>query len=270
MAGTSESYGDEVFSHAAANERQRLTALSDVLDPVTFSVLAGLPLGERPRCLELGAGTGTVAAWMAAHLPGAQVTATDVDLSLVTAPRAANLRFVRHDITSDRFPAESFDLIHGRYLMHHLPDRERVLGEIVRWLAPGGTLVLEDPAVFPLYSARDPLYRAVCLGATEVLAERIGSDCTDWALDLAGKATRLGLTDVTLRVTCPTVTHDNAPGRFWQLTLAHLGPDIAALPGLGAEAVAEVITRTSRPEFLDLSMATVTTTAIRPADPVSS
>ncbi|MBK0373078.1 class I SAM-dependent methyltransferase [Streptomyces sp. RB110-1] len=267
MTGKAESYGQKIFSHSAENERQRLAALSDVLDPVTISVLAALPLREEPRCLELGAGTGTVAAWMAAHLPGAQVTATDLDLSLITAHRPDNVRFVHHDITSDRFPAESFDLIHGRYLLHHVPDRDRVLGEIVRWLAPGGTLVLEDPAVFPLHAARDPLYRAVCLGAVEVLAQRIGSDCVDWALDLASKAGALGLTDVTVRVTCPTVSHDNAPGRFWQLTLAHLRPGLATLPGLGSREVAEVIARISRPDFLDLGMATVTTIATGPAGP---
>ncbi|MEU1020657.1 class I SAM-dependent methyltransferase [Streptomyces sp. NPDC005904] len=146
---TRPAHTDLPYSHAGDEDQARLEALSEALDPITISVLEALPDTGDAACLELGAGNGTIARWMADHLPSAQVTATELDLRHLEAEGRKNLDFVRHDVTQDQFPEVAFGLIHARWLLHHLPVRERVLPEITKWLAPGGHLVLEEPALFP-------------------------------------------------------------------------------------------------------------------------
>lgn len=49
------------------------------------------------------------------------------------------------DVRSAPLPASSFDLVHARYVLIHLPDYEAVLSRILAYLKPGGWLVLEEP-----------------------------------------------------------------------------------------------------------------------------
>jgi hypothetical protein len=50
----------------------------------------------------------------------------------------------RHDIGSSPLPAQSFDLIHARLVLIHVPVREQALQRMVTALKPGGWLVLDD------------------------------------------------------------------------------------------------------------------------------
>ena len=45
----------------------------------------------------------------------------------------------------------SVDVVYGNAIVHHLPDRERFLQEVVRVLAPGGRAVFVDAAYSPLW-----------------------------------------------------------------------------------------------------------------------
>jgi trans-aconitate methyltransferase len=62
-----------------------------------------------------------------------------------------------HNIVTDPLPEASFDLIHARLVLVHLPEREKVLARLMAALKPGGWLVDEefdssmspDPAVNP-------------------------------------------------------------------------------------------------------------------------
>lgn len=255
---------DLPYSHAGDEDPTRLNTLSEALDPTTISVLETLPLAAGVACLELGAGNGTIARWMADHLPSAQITATELTLEHLQAEDHENLTFLRHDVTRDQFPEAVFDLIHTRWLLHHLPDRERIMPEITKWLSPGGHLVLEEPALFPLQSAQDETYRRVSLGLLDVLAEQVGTDCDTPALTMNRTLAELGLENITQHVSCPTNSHTTPAGRFWKLTLQHLAQDIARLPDVHRDDVATVIEQLSQPGFLELGMATITVTATRP------
>jgi hypothetical protein len=54
------------------------------------------------------------------------------------------------------FLPDSFDLIHARWLLCHLPEREDVLAEAVTWLASSGWIVTRDMDVFPVDSSPHP------------------------------------------------------------------------------------------------------------------
>ena len=56
----------------------------------------------------------------------------------------ANVQLRVADVRTVEFAADSFDFIHARLLIEHLPDRSEILHRFVRWLKPGGWVVLGD------------------------------------------------------------------------------------------------------------------------------
>lgn len=51
-------------------------------------------------------------------------------------------RFVQGSITELPFPDESLDLVYSNGVIHHLPETERVVGELYRVLRPGGRAIV--------------------------------------------------------------------------------------------------------------------------------
>jgi SAM-dependent methyltransferase len=142
-------YGEHGFSPDSPAESQRLAALAEACDPATTSVLASLPIAPGGSCLEIGAGLGSIALWIADNLAPRQVVATGLDTQALSRLHHPALRVVRHDARADPFPAGSFDLIVARNVLCHLPDRQDVLARAIGWLATGGWILIEDPAFFP-------------------------------------------------------------------------------------------------------------------------
>jgi SAM-dependent methyltransferase len=144
---TTQTEGHYLFPHTWEGEGDRLTALAAGFDPITRRHLAALGLGPGWRCLEVGAGTGSIARWLADTVgPKGRVLATDLSIDLMKAQgtEAENLEVRRHDIVNDPLPEGEFDLVHSRLVLEHLPGRVDALAKMVRALAPGGWLVVED------------------------------------------------------------------------------------------------------------------------------
>lgn len=51
---------------------------------------------------------------------------------------------LRHDVRTDDFPEGSFDLVHVRAVLMHIPGRMATLRRMASWLAPGGWLVAQE------------------------------------------------------------------------------------------------------------------------------
>jgi len=98
----------------------------------------------RGRCLELGAGNGSVARWLGDAVGRhGRVVATDIDPEHLSAvhPR---VEVLEHDVRTDPLPAGPFDLVHARLLFAHLAGRDELLPALCKVLAPGGVLVIEE------------------------------------------------------------------------------------------------------------------------------
>jgi SAM-dependent methyltransferase len=122
---------------------ERLDLLSAVLDGFTISRLSGLGDLTGRRCLELGAGNGSVAGWLADQAgPSGHVVATDINTRHIPTDRG--YRVVRHDLTRDPLPDGPWDLIHARLILRHLPGRHDILRRLVAALAPGGVLAIGE------------------------------------------------------------------------------------------------------------------------------
>lgn len=104
----------------------------------------------RGDVLELGSGSGAMAAQLLERYPSIQLVATDVDPAMCAAATARLDRFggrvqVREaDATQLPFPDASFDAVISFIMLHHVIDWEQALAEIGRVLRPGGTFLGYD------------------------------------------------------------------------------------------------------------------------------
>jgi ubiquinone/menaquinone biosynthesis C-methylase UbiE len=104
------------------------------------------------KILDVGCGTGEFTSRVARLFPAARAVGVDlVDASLELArARCADLgdrvRFDRGDAYELPFADATFDFVACRHVVQAIPDAPRVLGELVRVLAPGGRLhvIAED------------------------------------------------------------------------------------------------------------------------------
>ncbi|HHU09576.1 MAG TPA: class I SAM-dependent methyltransferase [Intrasporangiaceae bacterium] len=116
---------------------------------IAAAIRRAVDLTDRPRTLELGAGTGLLARALADDL-GA-VTLTDsaarmVEVGLATAHAAGHVDWdgAVVDLGSDPLPPGPYDLVISQLALHHVGDVATVLAEVGTVLAPGGRVALVD------------------------------------------------------------------------------------------------------------------------------
>jgi ubiquinone/menaquinone biosynthesis C-methylase UbiE len=107
-------------------------------------------LGDRPgpfpRALEIGAGTGYFSLNLLQDGVIGAATCTDISdgmlatLEANAATLGLDVETVACDAAALPFEDESFDLVHGHAVLHHLPHLDQAFSEFERVLAPGGTL----------------------------------------------------------------------------------------------------------------------------------
>ncbi|MEC4890800.1 MAG: class I SAM-dependent methyltransferase [Nitrospira sp.] len=136
-----------VFTSAGdQREIERLQAIERECDPASRRRLGTAGLTTGWRCLEVGPGAGSVMRWMADKVgPSGRVCAVDLSTKFLPAQLPAHVEIRQADIRTVPLPAASFDLVHARYVLIHLPDFEVALSAMLAALKPGGWLVLEEP-----------------------------------------------------------------------------------------------------------------------------
>ena len=84
-------------------------------------------------------------AWLAEQVGSSvRVVASDIDTAWMPAHGAA-FEVLRHDVGVEQPPAGSFDLVHARLLLTHVPRRIEAITSMVRALCPGGGLSSRTP-----------------------------------------------------------------------------------------------------------------------------
>src|SRR4051812_9817987 len=107
-------------------------------------------LGRRPdhfpRALEIGAGTGYFSLNLVRAGVVDEAVATDISPGMLQALQGSAAKLgvqvetARCEAASLPFEDESFDLVFGHAVLHHLPDLETAFREFRRVLRPGGTV----------------------------------------------------------------------------------------------------------------------------------
>jgi SAM-dependent methyltransferase len=134
-----------VLDSAWHAERDRLDSLTSLYDTRTLTLADRLGLGDGWRCLDVGAGTGSLARLLADRVGSAgTVAALDVDTRFLEPIASERLEVVRSDVVADPLPAGRYDLVHARLVLEHLPARDAVLRAMAEALRPGGWLLVED------------------------------------------------------------------------------------------------------------------------------
>ncbi|HEY7102790.1 MAG TPA: methyltransferase domain-containing protein [Mycobacteriales bacterium] len=204
-----------LFDPTWQKERDRLGALEALFDGSSRRLLADLGLREGMRCLELGCGAGGLAVWLADEVGRTgHVLATDLDTRFVDGQGRANLDVLTHDVVTDPLTEGTFDLIHARAVLEHIPARDDVLRTLVSALRPGGRLLLEDvdfgaptaPALAHYFSpaaVAAPTERIYLAVAT--LFAAAGADAS-YGRRLPAALTGAGLRDVGAEVHAPVVS----------------------------------------------------------------
>ena len=136
--------------HDLEGEQQRLALMSALLDPMERALIDRLGVKSGWRCLELGAGNGSISKILAALVaPTGRAVASDIDVRYMADLKVDGLEVRRLDVMRDPIEDETYDLVVARALLHHLPDRQTALKRMISAVKPGGALLLIEPDMLP-------------------------------------------------------------------------------------------------------------------------
>lgn len=131
---------------------QRLEIVHEIWGQGTREAALQSGLARGMKVADFGCGVGTVSTMLAELVgPEGRVTALDLSGEQIEMARAragqagfANVEFHEGNAMRTGLPDASFDLVHCRLLLLHLPDPMAALAEMKRVLRPGGILFVED------------------------------------------------------------------------------------------------------------------------------
>jgi SAM-dependent methyltransferase len=187
------------FDTTWEGERQRLAQIEAWLDPYSIRIFEEYGVQPGWRCLDVGAGGGSLTQWLCDRVgPRGSVVAIDADTRFLDKIGAANVEVWRADVAQEELPEAAFDLVHTRFLLQHLPERELVLAKLARAVRPGGLLVVFDSGGAPpvAFQQRERFDRFGMAFLTAAAAN--GWDLT-WAPCLPQRLAELGLVDIRAR-----------------------------------------------------------------------
>lgn len=227
------------YVHADADpaaERARLHLLQARYDRDTFRRLDALGPLDGARCLEVGAGAGSVARWLAGRVgPRGRVVATDRDPRFLHNLDGPTVDVRRHDILLDEVEEAAYDVVHCRALLLHLPDPALALGRMAGAVRPGGRLLVEDADYVTMVAAdpdhpRAPAFDRAVPDLCDAL-RRAGLVDLRFGRRLPGLVSQLGLTDLDLEATAAL---RRGGGPEAALLRRSLHRSRAAIPDLGS------------------------------------
>jgi SAM-dependent methyltransferase len=145
-------FHDGWASRTAVSEVRVRAAFEALTAPENRFILRLLGDLDGRRVLDLGSGLGEAAVYFA--LRGARVTATDISPEMCALARDTGRRHgveieaIATAVERLEVPAESFDVVYGANLLHHVADIDPTLAAVRRALRPGGRCFFWDPLAY--------------------------------------------------------------------------------------------------------------------------
>lgn len=189
-----------------AAELERLQLQARVWEPDAEAMLDRIGVRAGARCIDLGCGAMGILRPLSRRVgPAGHVVGVDTDPKLLTAARAfveaeglTNVEILQQDAYATGLPADSFDLVHVRFVFAPVGHDDALLREMLRLATRGGTIAIQEPDTapwncFPSQPAWDRLKAAIA-GAF-----RSGGGDIDAGRRMFGMLKRAGLDDVEVR-----------------------------------------------------------------------
>jgi SAM-dependent methyltransferase len=219
----------------------RLHILHDLYERGTLRLLLGAGLRRGMRVADVGCGVGTVTALLA-DLVGPEGHVVGIDVSGAQLAQArewlaslgTNASFVEASAIDTGLQPGSFDLVYCRFLLLHLAEPERALGEMRSLLKPGGILVCEDVDVTSAGS-QPPSALAVFADLWGRLGPKRGLDYT-LGRRLFHMVLAAGFPSPEITFNQPVVARGENK-RFLELSVAEAGPAFIDAGLITAEAL---------------------------------
>ncbi len=219
---------------------ERLQGLERGEDGSTFDLIDSLGVSPGWKCLEIGAGAGSVVRWLDGRVkPAGRVVATDLEVDLLSDISSETITVIRHDFTVEELPRSAFDLVHARHVLIHVSgDMLGYVQKLAGALRPGGWLLLEESDLESMdadeRSSVDSknLYRHV-ISAIHNLYEGRGMDLR-LGVKLAGLMQKIGLVDVDCSERRRTVCGADEEALFHRMTFFMLRERLVGKGGLSA------------------------------------
>ena len=242
-----------VFTHEDKAERERLAAIEAGLDPFTIESLERIGVGEGWRCLEVGAGGGSMAEWLCRRVgPNGKIVATDLQTKFLDAINAPNLEVRKHDITREEFEQGAFDLVVARKVLEHLAEPRQALRRLYAAVRPRGWLLVEDTdlASFRRVSAPQP-ERFERAYAKFLEAMRSAGFQPTLGVQLGDELRALGIPEVQVhgRTVEWTAAADQPTGKVYRMTFQRLRERVTKAGLLTNEEVDQFFADIQSPDF---------------------
>jgi SAM-dependent methyltransferase len=209
-------------------ERERLLLLEEMYDPWSVKQLDAIGVGAGWRCLDVGAGGGSVTRMLADRIGTGSVLAVDLDTTLLEGLVSDRVQVRRLDLRCDSLPADTFDLVHSRQLLMHVPARLSALRRLAGAARPGGWV-----------AAMEPDFTTVELSPTNLVWERVWSIFCDalvaggwdprYGARLCGDLRTAGLVDVQADLIASCGCGGSLRARLLALTFERLRERLVAL-----------------------------------------
>ena len=258
------SYRISTDREEAAQEQRRLEMLGALRDRRSIGVLQ--EIGVRPgwRCIDVGAGGGSLARWLAAQVgPEGSVLSTGVDVRFQPGS-AGNLEVRRHDVVQEELPENAFDLVHARAVLQTLEQREAVLDKLVRSAKPGGWIVVSDPDWGPFESQPLPdAFRRLYEAMQAVASRRHGYD-PYWGRRLLPAFQRRGLLDIDCNGWSPLMRGGTESAEYLVLSYERAAPELVKAGLLDPATVDAGLAAARREEFLVMGPLSVIVCGCKP------
>jgi SAM-dependent methyltransferase len=244
------------ISNADPDEERRLALLESLGDPGTIQRLSNLQVGPGWRCLEVGAGRGSIVKWLCQKVGiTGSVVAIDIDTRFLDGIAADNLQVLRLDVVDEPLPSGGFDLIHTRAVLTHLGARDVVLDKMICALRPGGWLLLEEADGFPLTASGSEFF-------IEMMTPMVRE--WTWARKLPSLFAAHGLLDIGADVRTALFNGGSPAAEFWRQRVEG-ARDRWLQGGATGESVNELCRLLQDPSFWTFHSAIISAWGMRPA-----
>jgi hypothetical protein len=190
--------------------------------------------------------------------------ATDIEPRFLEEIGNSRLEVRRHDIIEEDLPERQFDLVHARWLLHHLPDPEGAIARMVAALRPGGWILLEEVDFFPIRTSTSQIYTDFMTGLTSAVVAASGGNCF-WARDLPALVANQDVVEVSAGGDQFVLRGGSPWAKFFALSANQIRDKITGPSGtLTAEQLDAALTLLDDPTFWALAGAGIGVWGQRP------